>query len=236
MFDILLAPCGEGAVRVTAVHPEAGDRWRAVHLLAEWIESHPIAGVYGSVPTYDSLLVEFDPVMVTASALGPLIEVAAGTSAATTTHRATRFVLPVVYGGEHGPDLRFVADFLSLHEQDVIDLHTADDFLVRCLGGPAASCMIDGPRFPAPIPRLSDPRLEVPPNAVSVAGSQGVIGPVRAPSGWRLIGLSPVEVMDLESDKLVPYRPGDLVRFRAISPAEWDDYRGVHMHQLGEPC
>lgn len=236
MTDVLLAPCGEGALRVTAVHDDTVARWRAVHTLAEWLQEHPVAGVYGSVPTYDSLLIEFNPVQVTAASLAPLIEIALQSGRPATTHPPRRFVLPVVYGGEHGPDLGFVADYLAISEREVVALHTGEDRVVRCLGGPAASCMIDGPSFSAPIPRLADPRLEVPPNAISVAGTQGVIGPVRAPSGWRLIGLSPVEIMDLTSDRLIPYRPGDIIRFREVTADEWDEYRGVHMHELAEAC
>lgn len=236
MSDISLAPCGEGALRVTATHADTEARWRTVHALADWLQEHPVDGVYGGVPTYDSLLIEFDPARMTAAALTPLIQVAAMHQADGPAHPAQRFTLPVVYGGSYGPDLGYVADFLGISEQDVIDLHTGEDRVVRCLGGPAASCMIEGPRFSAPIPRLPDPRLEVPPNAISVAGRQGVIGPVRAPSGWRLIGLSPVEIMDLRSPELIPYRPGDVIRFRAVSPDEWDDFRGVHMHELAEAC
>lgn len=236
MSDILLAPCGEGAVRVTATHADAEQRWHAVHALADWLQGHPVDGVFGGVPTYDSLLIEFDPVRITAAALTPLLEVASLIEKGAAGHTPQRFTLPVVYGGEHGPDLGFVADFLDISEQDVIELHTGEDRVVRCLGGPAASCMIDGPSFSAAIPRLADPRLEVPPNAISVAGRQGVIGPVRAPSGWRLIGLSPVEIMDLRSADLIPYHPGDVIRFREVSIDEWDDYRGIHLHELAAAC
>jgi KipI family sensor histidine kinase inhibitor len=232
----VLSPCGEGALRVTAVHRDAVDRWNAVHHLADWLQENPIDGVYGAVPTYDSLLIEFDAAETSYDALAPLIDIVLAFDAPARGHTPQRFVLPVVYGGDFGPDVRFVADFLGITERDVIDLHTSEDRVVRCLGGPAASCMIDGPSFSAPIPRLADPRLEVPPNAISVAGAQGVIGPVRAPSGWRLIGLSPVEIMDMRSERLVPYRPGDVVRFREVSADEWDDFRGVHMADLAEAC
>src|SRR5699024_6536211 len=182
------------------------------HRVAEWLLANPVTGVHGVVPTYDSLLVEFDATLQTFDTLAPLLRLMvrdALNANEVELRPARRFMLPVVYGGEYGPDLEFVAGFLDLTEQQVIDLHTADDRIVRCLGGPAASCMIDGPPFRRPIPRLATPRLEVPANAVSVAGRQGVIGPVRAPSGWRLIGGSPVEVMDTSTESLVPYRPGD---------------------------
>jgi len=234
-MNIQLLPCGEAAIRVLVDDAGAEEQWRVVHRVADWLLKNPVPGVYGSVPTYDSLLVEFDASRQNVETLAPLLSLMArdalhgdGPAPRTPKH----FTLPVVYGGEHGPDLGFVADFLSTTEAEVVALHTAEERVVRCLGGPAASCMIDGPAFARPIPRLADPRLEVPPNAVSVAGRQGVIGPVRSPSGWRLIGLSPVSVMDRATETLVPYRPGDVIRFSAIQPDQWDDYAGVHLWEL----
>jgi KipI family sensor histidine kinase inhibitor len=230
-----LAPCGEAAFRLLIEDPSPEVQWDAVHRIARWLSVNPVPGVYGTVPTYDSLLVEFDPTRQTFLALTTSFEVLVRDALAGTQALAripSHFTLPVVYGGEHGPDLGFVAEHLGIGEEDVIALHTESEYVVRCLGGPAASCMIDGPAFSKPIPRLADPRLEVPPNAVSVAGKQGVVGPVRSPSGWRLIGLSPVSVLDWSSSTLVPYRPGDTIRFRAIQPSEWDDYAGLRLSEM----
>ncbi|MFK0004798.1 allophanate hydrolase subunit 1 [Paenarthrobacter sp. NPDC090522] len=227
-----LVPSGEAAFRLLVEDATFEEQWEAVHKIASWVANNPLPGVYGTVPTYDSLLVEFDPELqsfLTLSAgFESLVQQALATPGAA-ARRPRHFTLPVVYGGEHGPDLGFVAGHLGISEKEVVALHTARDHVVRCLGGPAASCMIDGPAFTRPIPRLPDPRLEVPANAVSVAGKQGVVGPVRAPSGWRLIGLSPVSVLDWASPTLVPYRPGDTIRFRAIEAAEWDDYSGLRL-------
>ncbi|MCH6470169.1 5-oxoprolinase subunit B family protein [Sinomonas terrae] len=237
-----LAPCGEAAFRVLVEDAAPEHQWEAVHRIAEWIGARPVPGVYGVVPTYDSLLVEFDPSRQTFPMLSALFDVILRDALSdrpgrNKAHRRPRhFTLPVVYGGEQGPDLGWVADYLNVSEADVVALHTAQEYVVRCLGGPAASCMIDGPAFSRPIPRLPDPRLQVPPNAISVAGSQGVVGPVAAPSGWRLIGLSPVDVMDRESATLVPYRPGDFIRFRAIAPSKWDDFVGIRLGELVDEC
>lgn len=234
-MDIHVLPCGEAALRVLVDRVGEDEQWRVVHRVADWLLENPVPGVYGSVPTYDSLLVEFDASRQNFDSLAPLLRLMARDALIGeqgTVRPPRRFSLPVVYGGEHGPDLGFVADHLGITEQEVVALHTRDERVVRCLGGPAASCMIDGPAFGRPIPRLPDPRLEVPPNAVSVAGRQGVIGPVRSPSGWRLIGCSPVSVMDRATDTLVPYRPGDVIRFTAIDAGDWDDYAGVYLREL----
>lgn len=235
MTEVLVSPCGEGAVRVTVHDDDVEERWRTVHRIADWLDANPVSGIHGWIPTYDSLLIDFDPFRASADSLAPVVRHAADTGTGTVSGRR-RFVLPVVYGGHRGPDLGFVAGYLGITEDEVIALHAGVDRVVRCLGGPAATCMLDGPAFSAPVPRLADPRLEVPANAVSLAGAQANIGTVKAPSGWRLIGLTPVNIIDPRSEDLVPYRPGDVVRFTAIHESDWDSYSDTYLHELAEPC
>ena len=98
--------------------------------------------------------------------------------------------------------------------------------MIRCLGAPAGSPMMDGPDFPFPVPRLKDPRLSVPAGAVSVAGRQAVIAPAAAPGGWCVIGQTPLTVLDVAAEPLVPYVPGDTLRFQQIQPEEFAKYAG----------
>ena len=114
----------------------------------------------------------------------------------------------------------------QLSVQEIIGLHTAKSYVIRCLGAPAGSPMMDGPDFPLPVPRLKDPRLSVPAGAVAVAGRQAVIAPAAAPGGWCVIGQTPLAVLDATSEPLVPYVPGDLLRFHQIQPEEFADYAG----------
>ena len=137
-----------------------------------------------------------------------------------------RFEVPVVYGGAYGPDLEKVAEQQNLSPEEIIALHTGKSYVIRCLGAPAGSPMMDGPDFPFPVPRLKDPRLSVPAGAVAVAGRQAVIAPAVAPGGWCVIGQTPLTVLDAMAEPLVPYVPGDLLRFHQIQPEEFAQYEG----------
>jgi allophanate hydrolase subunit 1 len=59
-----------------------------------------------------------------------------------------------------------------------------------------------------------------------VAGRQAVIAPATAPGGWCVIGQTPLSVLDAGREPLVPYRPGDIVRFRPISEDEFGKFAG----------
>jgi KipI family sensor histidine kinase inhibitor len=67
------------------------------------------------------------------------------------------------------------------------------------------------------MPRRSNPRLAVPAASVGIAGSQTGIYPTTAPGGWRLIGLAAVDTFDARREPPSLFRPGDTVRFRAMS-------------------
>ena len=219
---------GDAALRVVASSADREANWTTVHSLAGWLEAAGIDGVHGAVPTYDSLLVEFDPGVTSARQVRAFVLLGLrqldfiGAPA-----RAPReFNVPVVYGGDYGPDLERVADHEQLSVEEIIGLHTAKSYVIRCLGAPAGSPMMDGPDFPLAVPRLKDPRLSVPAGAVSVAGRQAVIAPATAPGGWCVIGQTPLAVLDVTSEPLVPYVPGDLLRFHQIQPEEFADYVG----------
>lgn len=222
---------GDAALRVVATSADRERNWAAVHALAAWLETADVEGVHGAVPTYDSVLVEFDPYVTSARQIRAFVLLGmrqldfVGAPART----PREFEVPVVYGGEFGPDLQKVADHEGLPVSEIIALHTAKSYVIRCLGAPAGSPMMDGPDFPLPVPRLKDPRLSVPAGAVSVAGRQAVIAPAVAPGGWCVIGQTPLTVLNPNKQPLVPYMPGDLLRFHEIPAADFDRYAGLEL-------
>jgi KipI family sensor histidine kinase inhibitor len=150
-------------------------------------------------------------------------------SAAIPARTPREFDVPVVYGGEYGPDLAAVAALQRISTADVVSLHCAKTYVIRCLGAPAGSPMMDGPDFPEPVPRLKDPRLSVPAGAVAVAGRQAVIAPATAPGGWCVIGQTPLSVLNLDNEPLVPYLPGDVLRFRPIPASDFSGLAGQEL-------
>lgn len=222
MPEVSVIPSGEAALRVTGA---TGDReldWRLVHGLSREIVARDVAGIHGCIPTYESTLIEFDPMTVTVDSVAELVTSALGQLDLDAPLRADprHFDVPVLYGGEGGPDLDEVARIAGIPVDDVIALHTEPTYTIRCLGAPGGSPMLDGPAFGVPIPRLASPRPHVPQGAVSVAGRQATLTPAAAPGGWCVIGHTPHTVIDLDDPSLVPYAPGDTLRFRPVDAAE----------------
>lgn len=211
---------GDAGLLVTYRQPEAGDRWEAAQALQSALLEHRDDGVVDVVASYETAFVSFDLALTDHAAVAGLVASLSVESGAGRTPRLFR--VPAVYGGERGPDLGDVADELGIGRDEVVTLHTSSPWTVRFRGSPAASPMMDGPRMPASISRNPVPRTHLAPGSVAVSGHQCLIYPVVSPGGWRLIGQTPVRLLDLTLDELVPYRPGDQLQFFAIAEGEWD--------------
>ncbi|WP_105566442.1 5-oxoprolinase subunit B family protein [Microbacterium halophytorum] len=225
---IRIQETGESAIRVIG---SSGDReadWRVVHKIARAVTTPGIEGVHSAIPTYDAVLIEVDPERTTLAAIHAIVQAVAGEidPDEPLTQQPREFVVPVVYGGEHGEDLADVARLTGLSEEEVIAAHLAPTYVIRCLGAPGGSPMLDGPTLPVPVPRLTSPRTHVPQGAVSLAGRQATITPTAAPGGWSLIGRTPLSVLDLSEETLVPYAPGDILRFERIDERRFAELAG----------
>jgi KipI family sensor histidine kinase inhibitor len=191
-----------------------------VSALAMAVERAAIPGVIDIVPAYTTILVSFDPRETEPMTLMPRIEQAAATrqGAQATSREVT---IPVIYGGEYGPDLDDVAAFTGLSAEEVIARHTAAEYLVACIGfSPGFPYLLGLPPALA-TPRLPNPRTRVPAGSVGIGGEQTGVYPQATPGGWRLIGRTPLRLFDPEGEEPFLLRAGDHLRFTAISTAEF---------------
>ncbi|MEU5994569.1 carboxyltransferase domain-containing protein [Spirillospora sp. NPDC047418] len=218
-----VADCGDSALRVVAVASDPEARWSAIQRLAAAVNASPPPGVWSAVATYDSALIEFDPGVVDHAEVAAAVSALFPGGTAATASAPTVFTVPVVYGGAYGPDLEDVARHLGLSVEQVVDAHAGLAHPVRCFSHGAAP-MLDGPGWNGQVPRLSEPRVRVPRGAILVAGRQAMILSREQPSGWRVLGRTPIGLVDPSQANPVAYRPGDLFQYRRIAPDEWADH------------
>jgi len=200
-----------------------------VHRLSRALASLGLEGFLEAVPTYRSLLVLFDPLVLPRERLASEVEGILGVPAVEETPGAggAAVELPVLYGGEYGPDLGFVARHNGLSPEEVIAIHSSSDYLVYMLGFTPGFPYLGGMSSRLAAPRLSSPRGKVPPGSVGIAGGQTGVYPVESPGGWRLIGRTPLRLFDLEAEKAFLLAPGDVVRFRPVDEEEYWAYLQV---------
>ncbi len=215
--DPRFLPAGDQAVVVElgdTIDPQTN---RRVHGLMDAIERAEVPGIFDLVPTYRSILVYYDPMRTSSSALQARVsELYLGLEDQAV--EAPRTVeIPTLYGGEYGPDLEFVAEHAGLTPQEVVDIHSGTDYLVYMMGFSPGFPYLGGLSERLATPRLETPRLEIPAGSVGIAESQTGVYPVASPGGWRLIGRSPVRMFDPQAEPPSRLAAGDYVRFVPIA-------------------
>jgi len=178
----------------------------------------------------------YDPGKVTCDELVTKVNNLEETSKAHVPKRKThKAVLPVVYGGDFGPDLTEVSQYHNLKESDVIGIHSSQEYLVYMIGFIAGFPYLG--KLPGEIatPRLVTPRLRVPEGSVGIAEDQTGIYPRQAPGGWQIIGRTPIKLFDSLWQPPALLQPGDLVRFRPISAEEFWQIRASASEKRYDP-
>jgi KipI family sensor histidine kinase inhibitor len=208
-------PVGDAAATLElgdAIDPALNARVRAVDRA---LSERPFPGLREAVPAYRSLLVLFDPGLVAADEIADrLLGLAAQdglTAPAPARHR-----IPVVYGGEAGPDLDAVARHCGLTPRDVVSLHGSLEYTAYLVGFTPGFAYLGLLPEALDTPRRATPRVRVPAGAVAIAGRQTAVYPSASPGGWNLIGLTRLRCFDPAREPPVRIAAGDRVRFFAV--------------------
>jgi inhibitor of KinA len=192
-----------------------------------------IPGVIELAPAYTSVAVFFDPVAITKLNVAPdrifdwlttKIQ-----SLLTSRRRYLRkktagprsIEIPVCYEPEFGFDFDRVAEHTRLSKREIVDLHSGTEYRVACIGFVPGFPFLAGLPMQLATPRRHTPRKEIPAGSVGIGGAQTGIYPLRSPGGWNLIGRTPLKLFDPTKDPPTVLRPGDRVRFRAITREEF---------------
>lgn len=217
-----LTPLGDSAITVEfgdEIDPRINARAIA---FATTVAQQEWEGILDIVPTYRSVTIYFDPLHWNSSALRNRLKTLPRLRPDGVIPRGPLHTIPVLYGGDWGPDLEAVATFARLTPAETVGLHTSVRYRVYMLGF--------SPGFPylgllperLAMPRLSTPRTKVPAGSVGIADRQTGIYPSSTPGGWRLIGRTPISLYRKRRATPFLLKAGDVVQFKSIDRAEFE--------------
>jgi 5-oxoprolinase (ATP-hydrolysing) subunit B len=210
-----LLPSGDSAITVEFSRKIEDAANRRVLALDRTMAREPIVGVTETLPTYRSLLVHYDPVQIDFETLGErLLELAL--RPVPPWEKTRRWRIPVAYGGEHGIDLEDVAKTLGTTPDDIVARHISGDYRVAMIGFSPGWSYLSGLQDSLQMSRRQNPRLLTPAGTISIGGVQTGIQCLAGPSGWHLLGRTPVRTYQLHRDPIFLLEPGDRVTFYVI--------------------
>lgn len=168
-----------------------------------------LAGVLELVPAARTLMLRFDPTLISARQLAARVRATA--AAEQTTAEAREVVIDVSYTGD---DLDEVAGILGISTQELVRRHSETPWRGAFAGfAPGFVYFIsDDPLFQ--VPRRTSPRTRIPAGALALADNFSGIYPRESPGGWQLIGRTAARMWDLTRTPPALVQPGQTVRFR----------------------
>jgi KipI family sensor histidine kinase inhibitor len=211
-------PVGDTALTVEfgeAIDPAIN---AAVMALDRALAAAEIGGITETVPTYRSLLICYEPAELSYQALLHHIRELMAEGLEGTRRTGRCWTVPVAYGAPFGDDLDDVAEALNLRPDEVIAAHAGTEYLVYLVGFN---------------PRRKVPHPSVAAGSVAIGGMQTGITSIAIPTGWHILGRTPVRPFAVDRAEPFLFKPGDRIRFRPIDAAEFHALAAVAAS--GEP-
>ncbi|MCJ2121386.1 5-oxoprolinase subunit B family protein [Methylobacterium sp. J-077] len=206
---------GEAALVVefgATVDPAISDR---VLALDDALAANRPRGIAETVPTYRSLMIHYDPLVLDRETLADHVRTLAG-HAAERARDPTRWVLPCCYDAPHGEDLMEVADLIGRTSEAVVALHSEAIYRVYMYGFAPGFAYCGGLPDVLAVRRRASPRPPHPTNAIMIGGGLAAVATVSMPTGWYVLGATPCKLYAPERAESFFVRPGDSLRFEAV--------------------
>ncbi len=212
----MLKPLGDSALLV-----ELGDKIdsainQRVHALNALLQTHSIAGIIETVPAYCTLLIHYDPLILTLNQVTHWVQDKLTQVDDSLNRKPRQLEVPTRYGGASGPDLETVAVSKGMSAADVVRIHSAREYIVYMMGFTPGFPYLGTLDERLIMSRMDTPRTLVKAGSVAIAGSQTGIYPLDSPGGWHLIGWTALKLFDPLSESPFLFLPGDIVKFIPI--------------------
>ncbi len=210
----------------TALVVEFGERIdrqlsQRVLALAKRLNEAQLDGLVEIVPTFRSLMVHFDPLVLPASQL--IVCIAELMPPAQTEEAPGRlWRLPVCYDQRVAPDLDYVAAMTGLATAEVIERHSRVNYHIYMLGFLPGQAYMGDVTADLALPRRQIPRSRIPAGSLAIAATMTCIFPLETPCGWHLIGRSPIPLWGDHPHPHALLAPGDKVAFEPVSYCEYE--------------
>ncbi len=209
----MFKPLGDSALLV-----QLGDKIdfainQRVHTLNALLQTNSIAGIIETVPAYCTLLIHYDPLILTLDQVTHWVRDELTQVDDSLNRKPRQLEVPTRYGGASGPDLEAVAVSKGISAADVICIHSAREYTVYMMGFTPGYPYLGTLDERLIMPRMGTPRTLVKAGSIAIAGSQTGIYPLDSPGGWHLIGWTPLTLFDPTSNSPFLFAPGDIIKF-----------------------
>ena len=185
------------------------------------LSDDPPGGVLECVPTYRSLMIHYDPLVLSRDALAEVVRERLSQEPPVDQKPAT-WRIPACYDPGFAEDLPFVAETIGLRQDEIIHLHSTATYRVAMYGFAPGWAYLSGLPAALTLPRRTSPRARIPGQSLIVAGGQAIVAGDAMPSGWHIVGRTPERLFTQGRTPPFLVGVGDRITFTPVTRPEFD--------------
>ncbi len=212
---------GDSAVSVQFGQEISMELSTKVRALQYSLETQPASGIKEVVPTYASLMVHYEPEIIMYAELIKLLKERIASSDAQILPKTKVIEVPICYGGAYGPDLEECAKMENIMVEEFIQVHSGSEYYTYMIGFAPGHPYMARATHPFSFQRREFPRIRIEAGSVVVSQNLSNLIPFAQPSGWNVIGATPLTICDYEKENPFLVNAGQWVKFVPINEGEY---------------
>ena len=197
------------------------------NLILENINLNKYYDILNCVPSYNKILVHFDPDTKKKNEILNFLNSIFLTPFKLNSPEKI-IEIPICYEDEYSLDLEDVSRQTNLSKEDVINLHLNTIFHVYMIGFMPGLPFMGDIDINLSVKRKLSPRINVPKGSVGIVDNLCVIYPNNSPGGWNIIGKTPIELFSKNKKNPTLLNPGNKVKFKFISKKKFETLINVN--------
>ena len=136
--------------------------------------------------------------------------------------KKTNWKIPICYNNELAHDIEDVSNKLNIDIKEFIKKHSKCRYVVDMIGFLPGFLYLGGLSNSLSLPRKKVPRKIIPKGSIGIAENQTGIYNIESPGGWNIIGRTPYELFDKNSEPPIKIKQGDIINFYEIDINEFN--------------
>ena len=224
-MDVKILMSGDQAVSVQMGDEISLEVNRKVLMLHEELKKKPVEGIREMVPTYASLMIHYRPEVIGLDKLmDEIYQRVDSMQGIAETKKIIREV-PILYGGETGPDLELCAQLENTTVEEIIRKHSSHDYYVYMLGFAPGHPYSARFEEPFSFKRRDTARVKIPAGSVVVQLNLSDLIPFEQPCGWNIIGSTPLTICDYKKEDPFLVHAVEWIRYIPVNKKEYDQIK-----------
>lgn len=224
-MDVKILMSGDQAVSVQMGDEISLEVNRKVLMLHEELKKKPVEGIREMVPTYASLMIHYRPEVIGLDQLMDEIYQRVDSMQGIAESKKIIREVPILYGGETGPDLELCAQLENTTVEEIIRKHSSHDYYVYMLGFAPGHPYSARFEEPFSFKRRDTARVKIPAGSVVVQLNLSDLIPFEQPCGWNIIGSTPLAICDYKKEDPFLVHAGEWIRYIPVSKKEYDQIK-----------